>query len=376
MRKNDRDRAFSAQDAARFRLQRHCLVGCSGASVVSLAQSICGAQAQIMSAAYLQFWARNHRLRRRHVESALWQKRSLIKTHLMRQTLHLIPAAEFALYISALRNCRVADALRVMGRFGITPEEGHSLTPLVLEAVSRGPAGRAEITAAVRGKVSKRMQSWMDRVWSILRIPMAEGLLCYGPGEGNEVALVRTDHWFKKQQPLGEETARMELLRKYLGTYGPATLADFAHWAGLPAPQVRPLRAALGEELCEVSLDGRPSLLLRKDLRSLGGGSPSPGSTRLLPHFDPYLLAHREKDHLLASRYYKSVYRNQGWISPVVLVDGSIAGTWSHKASARRLQVSIEAFAQIPRTVRADVAGEAETLAEFFGVELERITFA
>jgi len=368
-------RAISAQDAARFRLQRHCLVG-RGGNALSLAQRICGAQAQIMSAAYLQFWARNHRLRRADVEAALWQRRSLVKTHLMRQTLHLIPAAEFALYISALRSCRVADALRVMSRFGIAREEGHSLTPLILDAVSQGPLGRAAITAAVRRKVSKRIQSWMDRVWSIVRIPMAEGLLCYGPGEGNEVTLIRTDHWLGKQQPLAEETARMKLFRKYLGAYGPATLADFAHWAGLPAPQVRPLRAALGEELCEVSVDRRPCLLLQKDLSFLGEASRSPCPARLLPHFDPFLLAHREKDHLLASRYYKRVYRNQGWISPVVLVDGSIAGTWSHKTSARRLEVSIEPFAQIPRAVRADIAAEAESLSEFFGVELERITFA
>ena len=38
---------------------------------------------------------------------------------------------------------------------------------------------------------------------------------------------------------------------------------------------------------------------------------------------DPYLLAHRDKDHLLSAEHYKRVYRNQGWISPVVLIDGS-----------------------------------------------------
>lgn len=363
--------SFCAQDAASFRLARHHLIGARSADVVSICGDICGAQAQLTVASYLQMWARNHAVNRTEIESALWQKRSLVKTHLMRQTLHLIPAADFAVYISALRNCRVADALRVMSRFGIDAEEGHSLTPLILDAVSQGPLGRAAITAAVRPKVSKRVQAWMAKVWSIVRIPVAEGLLCYGSGEGSEVTLIRTDHWLKKQQLIPEETARVELLRKYLRAYGPATLHDFAHWAGLPAPQVRPLREALGEELCEVSLDGRQCLLFRDDLGLFGKASSTEGSVRLLPHFDPYLLAHREKDHLLDSRHYKRVYRNQGWISPVVLVDGAVAGIWSYKTKGRKLLVNIEPFGKLTRAVRAKIAQEAEELARYFSLIAE-----
>jgi hypothetical protein len=262
-----------------------------------------------------------------------------------------------------------------MKRFGIVAEEGHSLTPLILDALVNGPMGRAAITATVRPKVSKRVQAWMDKVWSIVRIPVAEGRLCYGSGEGNEVTLIRTDHWLKKQQPIAEDTARMELLRRYLRAYGPATLADFAHWAGLPAPQARPLRAALGDELCEVSLDGRQCLLPRDDLRFLREVSPGKGSVSLLPHFDPYLLAHRDKDHLLSLQHYKRVYRNQGWISPVVLVDGTIAGIWSYKTKGDKLLLSIEPFGKFTRAVRVRIGQEAEELARFFSLVAE-ISFA
>jgi Winged helix DNA-binding domain len=367
--------SFSVRDAASFRLARQHLTGAGPADVVSICGDICGAQAQLTTAAYLQIWTRNHAVERNEIESALWQKRLLVKTHLMRQTLHLIPSAEFAIYISALRSCRVADALLVMKRCGIGAEEGHSLTPLILDALSQGPLGRAAVTAAVRPKVSKRVQAWMEKVWSITRIPVAEGLVCYGPGEGNEVTLILSKGWLKSQKPLAEEAARMELLRKYLRAYGPATLTDFGHWAGLPAPQVRPLREALGEELCEVDLDGRPCLLLRDDLRFLRECSTIDTPVRLLPHFDPYLLAHREKDHLLASRHYKRVYRNQGWISPVLLVDGAVGAVWSYRKTSKTLQVVIEPFGKLARPVRAAIAQEAEGLAGFFNSNLE-IVFA
>src|SRR5437660_3827496 len=104
---------------ARFRLRRHHLLDDPDDDAVTICRDVCGVQAQVMSAAHLQLWTRNHAITRAEIESALWKTRTLVKTSLMRQTLHLIPTDEFPLYIAALRQCRIADALRVMARFGI-----------------------------------------------------------------------------------------------------------------------------------------------------------------------------------------------------------------------------------------------------------------
>jgi hypothetical protein len=364
-----------AFEAARFRLERHHLLGQGAASAVALCRDICGAQAQILPAAHLQLWTRNHGITRSEIEGALWKSRTLVRTHVMRQTLHLVPADEFLLYVAALRGYLLAFALRIMARCGVTREEADALTELIMEIMAAGPRTRAEITAAVRPRVSKRVRAWMDKVWSIVRIPVAEGLLCYGSGEGNEVQLVRTDQWLTKlkARPIQEAEAQCVLLRKYLRAYGPATLNDFAHWSGLPVAQVRPLQAFLAEELAEVKMEGEICLLLREDLDLLKSAAGSGSSIRLLPHFDPYLLAHREKEHLLEDKHYKRVYRNQGWISPVLLVDGMIAGIWSHKLQGRRLQVRIEPFTKLARATRDAIAREAESLASFIGGSLKLV---
>src|SRR5712691_4879996 len=88
---------------ARFRLRRHHLLDERPDDAVTICRDMCGVQAQVMSAAYLQLWTRNHAITRAEIESALWKSRTLIKTSLMRQTLHLIPADEFTLYIAAQR---------------------------------------------------------------------------------------------------------------------------------------------------------------------------------------------------------------------------------------------------------------------------------
>src|SRR5262249_9252536 len=121
------------------------------------------------------------------------------------------------------------------------------------------------------------------------------------------------------------------------------------------------------------NVDGNNCLLLRSDLKALRTSQTNRGadSVRLLPHFDPYLLAHRAKDHLLSARHYKLVYRNQGWISPVILVNGSIAGTWSYERQTTRMLIKVEPFQQLSRAVRGAVITEAEAVAAFFASSLE-----
>src|SRR5215469_7549589 len=259
-------RVAGSEEIARFRLTRHHLAESKPADAVTVARDVCGMQAQFMSAASLQLWTRNHGIAQNAIERALWQERSLVRTSLMRQTLHLVPADQFSVYIAALRSSRVRPVLRIMARFRISRDEAEDLTGLILEALSSGPSSRVAIQAAVRPKVSKRVRAWMDKVWSIVRIPIAEGLICYSPSEGNEATFIRVDQWLGKQAPVAEQPARMELLRSYLRAYGPATLSDFAHWSGMSAVEVRTLPRLLAAELEEVETEKRVSLVLCRDV--------------------------------------------------------------------------------------------------------------
>ena len=361
------------QAISRFRLQRHHLLDEPLADAVTICRDVCGVQAQVMSAAYLQLWARNHSITRAEIERALWHSRTLVKTSLMRQTLHLIPTDEFPIYISALRSSRVAQALRVMARCGITREEGEALTPLIIEVLSSEALGRTEIAAAIRPKVSKRVRAWMEKSWSHVRIPIAEGLICYGSSEGNEITFTRTDRWLPdlKLDPISETEAQCALFRKYLRAYGPATPSDFSHWSGIPMQQTKPLSDLLETDLEEIAAEKKSSLLLREDIPALNNRPGRQTSIRLLPNFDTYLLAHRAKDHLVSAKHYKRVYRNQAWISPVVLVDGSIAGVWFYRRQNKKLLVEIEPFGKLSRTVCGAIEREAEQLATFFASDLE-----
>jgi hypothetical protein len=358
---------------ASFRLRRHHLLDEPPADAVMICRDMCGVQAQVMGPARLQLWTRNHELTRNEIDDALWKSRTLLKTSLMRQTLHLIPTDEFPIYIAALRPSRFAQAMRVMDRCRITRDESAAIIPQIMETLSAGPLSRPAIAAALHPKASKAVRFWMENSWSLVRLPIAEGLICYGRGEGNAIVFIRTDHWLPKLKLklMSATDAQCALFRKYLRAYGPATLHDFSHWAGIPLQEVKSLPALLESELAEIPGEKRNFFILREDVEVLNNSPTVKGSIRLLPNFDSYLLAHREKDHLLSAKHYKRVYRNQGWISPVVLIDGGVAGVWSYKPQGKRLSIEIEPFGKLSKTERAGIEREAHGLAGFFESDLE-----
>src|SRR5580693_6387954 len=87
--------SFNHSQVAAFRMARHHLLGEPGVSLPEISSHVGGIQSQIFSAGELQFWARTLGLKRGEVQAALEQHRTLVKSSLMRQTMHLVPASEF-----------------------------------------------------------------------------------------------------------------------------------------------------------------------------------------------------------------------------------------------------------------------------------------
>jgi len=350
---------------AAFRLRRHHLLHQVSPDPVTVCRDVGGIQAQLMVAAEISLWSRNHEMSRAQIRDALWQERSLIKTASLRGTLHLIPADEFSVYVAALRNSRVAAVMRIMSRFDVTVKQASAMSDVILEELCNGPVLQRELRKRILPKVSRNVRRWMDKVWSVSRLAIAEGLVCCGPERGVEVTLVRTDHWLTRQKKIEEREAKQILLRRFLGAYGPATLRDFSHWTGMSMKDSREAWGSIEDELVEVAIQGRRAWLLRDDLKLLTSSKLDGPALRLLPHFDCYLLAHFEKDHLLGADNYKRVYRNQGWISPVILLDGRVVGTWSYKRSGQCLTTEIELFEKTPRRLQERIKEETVSLERF-----------
>jgi hypothetical protein len=357
-----------------FRLARHHLVDQTPADFTTICQNVCGVQAQMMAAAEMQLWARTHNLTRAGIHSALYKSRVLVKTSLMRQTLHLIPAADFSIYISALKTSRVDALRRIMSKYGgITQKETEVLNGLVVEVLRDGPMTQRELTEHIMPKVGKKIRTYMKLAWSIqlFRPALVEGLICYGPERDKKATFVRVDQWLPKHQEVPALEAKQILLRRYLRTYGPATLRDFSKWAGMSMAEVSSVWGSIKEELSEVSIEGKKGFILNKDYEQLADSDLGDQIVRLLPHFDPYMLGHAEKNHLIDSTNYKRVYSNQGWILPVILLNGRVIGGWSYTHHGKRWVLMIEPFGKFSKIIYPKIEEEAASLGNFLETSWE-----
>jgi hypothetical protein len=100
-----------------------------------------------------------------------------------------------------------------------------------------------------------------------------------------------------------------------------------------------------------------------------------PQTARLLPAFDPWVIGAligrppgTPCEPVLPPPGRRSqVFSPQGWVSPTLLVDGRIAGTWRHARKAGQLLVEFAPFAPLPAWAPAQLEAEAERLARFLG---------
>jgi len=256
---------------------------------------------------------------------------------------------------------------------------GHPEIDLLGEAVGRALEDRVltreELALAVEEVTgTPSFGEYVRFSWgSYLKPASFRGRLCFAPSDDGRVRFTTPATWVPGaiHRPEAVDALR-EVTRRFLDAYAPLTAEDLALWWGGfgPARGARML-ASLGEEAVELEVEGERVWALARNLRAMASAEPS-NAARLLPAFDPWVVgASRRAAALLEPRHKARVYRAQGWISPVVLVNGRIVGVWRHVRKGRRLRVEIDPFGGLPAWARAQLEAEAGRMATFLDGELE-----
>ncbi|GLZ14282.1 hypothetical protein Acsp04_45170 [Actinomadura sp. NBRC 104425] len=333
-----------------WRMRRQYVDPPGDGSAVGIARRLAGVQAQVASAAELAVAVRQARPVPGDVPRALWEERTLVKTWAMRGTLHLLPAEEAGAYLALCGTLRNWEKPSWQRTFGATPADLEAIAAAAAGALAGGKAlTRQELTAAIVDETgSAHLAEVLGSGWGTLLKPLAWwGVLCHGPSQGNRVTFTSPENlpgW--RGLPPPAEAART-VIRAYLGAHGPATPQAFDNWLTRGGSRKRDLKgwfAALGGELATVEVDGEPMYVLAEHADELAETEPS-RSVRLLGGFDPYVLgAGTNAVYLIPAERRAEVSRAAGWISPVVLYEGRVAGTWEAKDG----EVAVTPFEDLP----------------------------
>jgi hypothetical protein len=355
-----------------WRLAQHCLSPhLARPDHVQAVTRTGGFQAQVMSAAELAMGARVNGLTPLDVQAALWQDRTLIKTWAMRATLHLIASHDFPLYVAARSIDEPRNWVGYFNYFGITQAQFEAYLAIAPEILGSEPMTKEQFAAALSDRIgSAELRSLvLTKGWGTPLKPLAwRGELCFGPNQGLKVTFVRPSQWIGSWQPVEPYGALQEMARRYLRAFGPATVEEFAGWWGLRLTPARKLFRSLEEEIEPVEVEGWSALVLRENLTPLQNLELT-GSVNLLPVFDAYVMGigrGQDIEPILPRAYQSQVYRPQGWISAVVLVDGVMKGIWESKTQRKQTLLKVRLFSSPTTKILQGIEAEVQRLSDFF----------
>jgi hypothetical protein len=333
-------RVLTLRELNRATLARQLLLERKPLPLQRALERVAGLQAQWAPAPYVGLWTRVAGFERETLERALLRKRA-VRAVLMRGTIHLVSHADYALFGAAVG---APPWLRPEAA-----ELAETLHDAVL-AFGQAPRTRREISEFLAREHGLEREL-TDAVWYGLRI---RGRLTHAPETGLWKTNGLTRYVAIAHDAAEPAAARVELVRRYLGAFGPATRADIAEWSGLRVRDLEPALEAL-EPLARFRDERNRELV---DLPRAPRPAPDASApVRFMPRFDNLVLSHRDRSRVLADEHRGAVIEG-GWVRSTFLVDGFVAGTWE----LERGRVATQPFAPLPRRVQREVADEAAKL--------------
>jgi len=350
--------------------QRLTRDGLARTGPAAILHGIGGLQAQVLSAAALGMRARSTGLSAASVNRALTDERSIVRTWLMRGTLHVVAAEDVRWLVDLLGPVFSRAAIRRHAQLGLDDDlKARGVAAIHSILSDSGPLTRYELVDRLRRR-NVTLDPKTQAPIHLIGLAALQGILCLGPDrDDGDPTYVLMDDWIPPRPKRSRETALTELGRRYFAAYGPATVDDLSAWSGLPMIDARSAVRGARAGLADVMIQGRPGFVLKQLLKL----DPMPLKTdvRLLPAFDTYLLAYRRRDVAVPVPLQRRLQRGGGWLHPAVVVNGRAVAAWSlRKSGSRGGQVTIEPFGPIRPAVRAGIEREVEDIGRFLDLQL------
>ena len=329
---------------------------------------ICGAHAQVMSAAEVSIGLRVAGITRSDVRSALWERRSLVKTFGPRGTVHILDPRDLPAWNAVLAaahqlpgfspGVRLAadelDAVVAAIDGALTDAEDLTIDELDAEVVKRAGAW-----------AGKRVMPAFQELWPRWRQAVSaaayRGVLCFGPNRGRRTTYASPRRWLGDGRPpaVAADEATRFVLRRYLHAYGPASPEHVARWLGASPAWAKQAFRLAGDELERVDVEG-------DELWQLAGDDPAPGLdgvVRLLPYFDAYAVGSHPRERVYPGRASeRALARTQAGNLPVLVVEGVVVGIWHQRRSGVKVALTVEPFRSLTAAQRRGLDAQVERI--------------
>jgi len=298
------------------------------------------------------------------IEQAL-TNRTIIRTWPMRGTLHFVAAADAHWMLELLTPRIVANnAQRLLQHFGLDEATFARSKELFENALEGGKqlTRNAMYKVLEAGGITTAGGRGLHILWRVAQ----DGLICFGARKGKQQTFALLDEWAPKAKRMTRDEALAELARRYFSSHGPATLQDFAWWSGLTTADAR-----AGLEMAERFLVPEPSdgqtYWLASSTPVTKDSSPT---AHLLPAYDEYTVAYKDRSAALNPEYAKHANYGHGIFNPTIVVDGQVVGTWKRTVKKDALIITPSPFTKLKRAETRAIAEVANRYGKFLGASV------
>jgi hypothetical protein len=341
--------ALSEQELNRALLARQLLLERASLSIPKALERIGGIQAQYAPSMYIGLWSRLDGFERDDLTEAL-EKKKVVQGTMMRQTIHLVSAADWWPMQLAVREPR-RENWEAYGDRKKSKKAVLAGAKKLKKAMASEPMSPKEIDALIGGGsvVRNGTQVYLDQV----RVPPS------GTWERRRADLyLDAEQWIGREKGT-EKAGRALLVKRYLSGFAPATLKDIANWAGLHPTLLEPAVKTLKLRRFE---DEKGNELL--DLPRAPLPDPeTPAPVRFLPNWDATLLVHARSTGVLPEAHRGKVFSTKTPQSiATFLVDGRVAGSWRYDEKSKKIKT--KPFSKLDAAAKRELKEEADRLAD------------
>ena len=345
---------------AHLRLRSHLLSESPARTAAQVVTTLGAMQAQDYGSAVWAMGCRIPDSKAADIERAI-RDRTIVRTWPMRGTLHFVPADD-ARWMLTLLTPRVIASTATRVRQLELDDATFAKAERTLVKALRGEK-RFTRENALRTLERAKISTAGGRGYHMLFRLSMQGLLCGGPREGKQQTFVLLDEWLPKAKSLERDKALALLARRYFGGHGPATVRDFVWWSGLKVAEAKAALASVATELECHRVDGV------ERWQAPGLSAAATAGVHLLPGFDEFLLAYRERGAVIeAVHVNKVVPGGNGVFLPMMVRDGRIIGTWRRVITKDGVRVTLEPFVPLAKSALKAFEAAAIRYAEFHGL--------
>jgi hypothetical protein len=291
---------------------------------------------------------------------------TFFRTWVMRGTLHFVAAADIRWLLALVAPRVIARNTRRYSELELDERTLARSSAVLADALQGGKQlNRSELLAVLeQNSISTQGQ----RAAYMLQRASLDGLICQGVMRRNNPTYMSLEESLPETRAMEHDEAVAELARRYFTSRSPATLQDFVWWSGLSTADARAGLEEIKPQLIRETIEGRIYWLSRHMPED------SSSTVYLLPGFDEYLLSYRDRSASLDAVYAKTLNAGGGVLSPTIVAEGRVVGTWKRRFKKDTVVITVSLFASLSEAQNRALSAAVERYSRFVGMSATVVT--